>query len=135
MECFPKLSKSQIYNHAKQLQSSILAEKNHPDSHLQEMLKNHPSRFWLKKEEETFIKMFKKYGKNYKLIKAKIPSKTYRQVRDYGYGLHRKIEANPKHKHCALKKKLKPKWKWIAWTEKELKQMLKGLQKYVGCAN
>ena len=60
--------------------------------------------------------MFKKYGKNYKLIKAKIPSKTIEQVRSYRYDLHRKIKENPNHKHSALKKKLKPNWKRTAWT-------------------
>ena len=79
--------------------------------------------------------MIKKYGKNYTLIKAKIPTKTLKQVRRYGWQLHKKIEANPKHRHSALKKKLKPKSKSAPWTEKELKLMLKGLQKYVGCIN
>ena len=53
--------------------------------------------------------MLKKYGLNYTLIKAKIPTKTIKQVRRYRYNLHLKIEKNPKHKYFALKKKLKPK--------------------------
>ena len=66
---------------------------------------------WTKKEEETFVKMFNKYGKNYALIKAKIPTKTHLQVRDFGYHLYKRIKANPKHKHFALRKKLKPRSK------------------------
>ena len=74
MKCFPKLSYTQIRNHVKLLKSVIHEDNNH--SHLQEVLEKKPSWSWSKEEEETFITMFKKYGKNYKLIKAKIPTKT-----------------------------------------------------------
>ena len=96
MKCFPALSYFQIHNRVKLLKDVIQADKKYPDSHLQEILMRSKSWYWSKKEEETFFKMFKKYGRNYRLIKAKIPTKTLKQVSRYGYTLHQKIEKNPK---------------------------------------
>ena len=115
-EYFPALTYRQIYIHVTLLKDVIQADNKNPDSHLQKVLARKPSWHWSKKEEETFVTMFKKYGKNYRLIKAKIPTKTLKQVSSYGYCLHKKIEANPKHKHFALKKKLKPISKSAPWT-------------------
>ena len=81
------------------------------------MLERRKGKSWSKQESSTFVKMVEKYGKNYKLIKAKIPTKTQRQVNSYGLYLYKRKEKNPKHLHSALKKKLKPKT-LFNWTEK-----------------
>ena len=52
--------------------------------------------------------MLKKHGKNYKLIKANIPTKTQSQVNNFGRYLYTSILKNPEHRLAALEKKLKP---------------------------
>ena len=96
------------------------------------MLKN-PFWHWSEKEETTFAEMVEKYGMNYKLIKANIPTRTFKGVKSHGYQLRRKIEINPKHRHSALKQKLKPIRTHLRWTAKEFKLLLKGLKKHVHC--
>ena len=76
MKEFPALTYEQIYDRTKYLKLRILADKSHPNSHLKKVLEKKSSVYWSKKEEATFVKMFKKYGKNYILIKARIPTKT-----------------------------------------------------------
>ena len=65
----------QIRNRVGHLREAIKLDKNHPESHLKEVLEKSHSRYWTQKEESTFVKMLKKYGKNYKLIQAAIPTK------------------------------------------------------------
>ena len=86
---------------------------------------------WNNKEEATFVKMLQKYGKNYKLISAKIPTKTHYQVSGYGRELYKRIQNNPKHRHSALKKKLEPNSKPVPWTTIDPKLLLRGLKKHV----
>ena len=68
MKYFPKMSYRQIESRIHTLKRSIMADKNHPDAHLKKTLQKRNPLLWSKKEEATFIKMFKKHGKNYKLI-------------------------------------------------------------------
>ena len=82
----------------------IQSDKKHPNANLKETLEKKHALFWSKKEEDTFVKMLKKYGKNYKLIKAKIPTKTLTQVTKFKTLLLQKIKRNPRYRHAAMKK-------------------------------
>ena len=70
-----------------------------------------------------FIELFKKHGKNYVLIAAKLKTKTEKQVRGYANHLYVRIENNPRHIHKALKEKLKGKPN-DPWTTREYKLLL-----------
>ena len=83
---------------------------------MKEMLEKAKSNSWSKKEQSTFIRMVEKFGKNYKLIGAKLPTKTNKQISSYGHRMYNMLVRNPKHVHSALKKKLKPQNKDY-WTE------------------
>ena len=93
---------------------------------MKEVLEKSQIRYFSQKEEDTFVKLFKKYGKNYNLIKAAFPTRTLKQVRHFSYGLYVRITKDPKHIHSALKKSLKPTGP-VNYTEKENKVLLKGL--------
>ena len=86
-----------------------MAVKNYPDTHLKKtLLKGSPHKM-SKEEEARFVKLLKKHGKNYKLIEAKMPTKTLAQVRNFGRSIYLEIKKNPRHRHKALFKKLRPK--------------------------
>ena len=77
VKCFPTMTYRQIENHATGLKKAILRDKNHPDAHLKKLLEGgSPNFYWSQKENDMFIKLFKKYGKNYPLIAAKLKTKT-----------------------------------------------------------
>ena len=100
----PNKTYEQVRARATRLLRSIRDDNSHQNSHLKGVLEKTHSRYWSKKEEATFAKLFKKYGKNYKLIKAAIPTKTLEQVEKQKFDLFLKIKRDPKHCHSALKK-------------------------------
>ena len=129
MKIFPDESLIKLRHRVYCLRQEIKAERNHPSKHLKETVEKRSS-LWSNKEEAIFVKMVKISGKNYTKIAGAIPTKTREQVRNYGQYLYTKIVKHPKHKHAALKSKLKPAWVPVIWTEAERKLMLKGLKKY-----
>ena len=80
VKCFPTMSYGQIIHHADVLRNAILRDKNHPDAHLKKLLERRPHYNWSQKEKDIFVKMFKKHGKNYPLIAAKLKTRTALQV-------------------------------------------------------
>ena len=132
MKYIPEMKKKQIEGRIQYLKRSIETVKNHPYAHLKKPLQKRNPHIWSKKEETAFIEMFKKYGKDYKQISAKIPTKTHIQVSHYGIHMYYRIQKNPRHRHKTLFKKLKP-HSCVRWTAKEYKLLLKGLQKHIKC--
>ena len=104
-----------------------MGDKNHQYAHLKKLLEGGDNYFWPQKEKDLFIKLVKKYGKNYPLIAAKLKTKTIRQISRYSYNLYTRIEKNPRHIHKALKEKLKPKI-IVLWTTREYNLLLRGLK-------
>ena len=127
---FPNYTYKHVRAYAMNLMIKLREDKNHPDSYLKEVLEKTHSNYWTPNEKATFIKMLKKYGKNYKLIKAAIPTKTQIQVHKFGYELYLKTNKNPKHRHSAFRKKLEPNYKKCFWTRKEIEMLLEGVKKY-----
>ena len=77
VKCFPTMAYRQIEHHAVGLKNAILRDKNHPDAHLKKLLEGgSPNFYWSQKENDMFIKLLKKHGKNYPLIAAKLKTKT-----------------------------------------------------------
>ena len=95
-KCFPTMSYSQTSGRLHALKNAILKDKNHPDAHLKKPLEGgSPNFFWPQKENDMFIKLFKKHGKNYPLIAAKLKTRTSAVVNVHGRDLYRRIVKNP----------------------------------------